>query len=161
MKRIRHAAMGMLVGWLALQITTFLVIFCANLFAHGRHGVLDFPRLVGDAGGFFIMFGFCSAVICLIAWWFLYLPAYWWCPRSQEGWKGGFILTGVAVSSVIGFLFDLYLLLHDRELLEMRGLAVSILLMPVLVGTVSAWAGWWFEEKERRFMDWERRVTPR
>ena len=151
--------MGMLTGWFLLQIVTFLFFFSGHVFRAVRYGALPFERLIDDAGRNLIVVGGCSAVLCLIAWCLIYLPVYWFWPRCRESWIGNFTAVGAVAGGVIGFLFCLCLQFHDHELLEMSGMSATLILMPLLVGTVSAWTGWRFEEKERRFLEWQKRMS--
>lgn len=153
MRRIKHAAVGMLMGWLTLQVLVLLTMFGSFVMEFARQGRLP----VGGAYGvvLFGIFAVCSAVVCLIAWLAFYLPVYWYWPREGGGLSGkSFTFVGGACGGLIGVIF-FFASVPDTPLLG----ALIIIAMPAVTGGVGALAGWWREEKERQFLEWQKQAT--
>ncbi|HEY8961906.1 MAG TPA: hypothetical protein VIM57_06840 [Luteolibacter sp.] len=153
MRRIRHAAIGMLTGWLTLQVLVLLTMFGSLAIEFARQG-----RLTGGwyTGVFvFAIFTGCSAVVCLIAWLAFYLPAYWYWPRDDSSWnRNAFTFVGGFSGGLIGLIFVL-----ANAFSAPLPWALAIIAMPAVTGGVGALTGWWREEKERRFLEWQKQVT--
>ena len=137
-------------GWLALQVMILLGLLGETAVAHVRHGREDWFFLSAYLG----IFSVCSAVVCFVAWLLIYLPVYWCWPRSGEvcgRWT--FITVGATSGGLIGLAF--WASVPDRSLVQ----ACISVLLPMSVGVVGAWVGWLREEKERRFLEWQKQVT--
>jgi len=140
-------------GWLTLQVVVSLTVFgfiVAEFIQHGRlPGVGAYGALLLGA------FALCSAVVCLVAWLVFYLPAYWYWPREEGGLsRRGFTFVGSACGGLIGVIF----LLANAPYASLPT-ALAIIAMPAVTGGVAALAGWWREEKERRFLEWQKQIT--
>jgi hypothetical protein len=152
MRRIKHAVIGMAAGWLALQlvVTVTLLVMVAMELARGGARIGQW----GFYGYFLAIFAACSAVVCLVAWLLIYLPVYWHWPRDG-GFLGHwiFIAIGAASGAGIGLIYLAVVRLPSP-------IAASIVIvLPAVVGGIGAWVGWWREEKERRFLEWQQQVT--
>jgi len=153
MKRIKHAAAGMFAGWAVLQMAvvwTALVGVGIGWIRQGMHSAdLRF------AVWFLALFAAYSAVVCLVTWLLVYLPVYWYWPRSSESWgKALFTYLGALSGGMMGV-----------ACIALKGpcqplpVAFSIIAMPTVAGGVSALVGYWLEDKERRFLEWQKQVT--
>lgn len=153
MKRIRHAAVGMLAGWAVLQMVVFLFALVGAGSEWVRKGMQ--PNEVGFDVLFLVIFSACSAVVCLAAWLLIYLPVYWYWPRSSESWgKALFTYVGALCGGLIGIAC-----IAARGPYLSLPVAFALIAMPTVTGGVSAFVGWWREEEERRYLEWQRQVT--
>lgn len=140
-------------GWLVLQILVSLTAFVAFAVQSTRCGGV----IGGGAHEAFLLgiFAVCSAVVCLIAWLAFYLPVYWYWPREGGGLgRRSFTFVGSACGGLIGVIF---FLANTPDAPPFAALA--IIAMPMVTGGVAALVGGWREEKERRFLEWQKQVT--
>jgi hypothetical protein len=143
----------MLMGWLTLQVLVSLTVFGAFAVESTRRGeLIDVGAHQALLLGLFAVY---SAVVCLIAWLAFYLPVYWYWPREGGGLgRRSFTFVGGACGGLIGVIF---FLANTPDAPPFAALA--IIAMPMVTGGVAALVGGWREEKERRFLEWQKQVT--
>lgn len=133
MKRIKHAAVGMLQGWLVLQGLFVMFLLVSSLggeSVRGWHSAADVLRWI-------LIVAFCSAYVCGVAWVVVYLPIYWWWPRSPRWWSAGKVTWFGAVAGA-----GAVLVINNYQL-------GGLLVLPAMVGALSAYFGYRQEMREQ------------